>query len=485
MIARSGGLRRPGYIEDQCILVIGLVVAAGAGMVVAFAGTDAERPTLITALAVLVPGPLVVRGLQGRFDAFEPINFFVLGIFVLFVLRPIFELHYHSTQFGSYSDLAGFDGALLTALVGTAGLYAGYALKLGARLASRIPSIASDWSAAVLGRMTFVLLAVGALLFLVFAIETLHGLGGVIEFFKGRQANSGGTNSQQSSAYLYYGPYVSIPATLLFLLCWQRDRRRSWLLSAAFAGGLSLLITVPRGDRTFVLTLLVPLFVLPYLLARRRPKLISVVLVLILVIPILNVLIVVRNVSARSDVTQKISSAFKFPAKDFKVFMLGPDTAMFSVLALTHEVVPSRLAYKPGRVILATLAAPVPGLLWHSKPLDGLSVVYDYLFYRQAAVTRAGNSSGFFGSSYYDSGLPGVMLYSLVVGIVFRALWEWWRTHRDSDGVLVFFAAVLPLTIVLQRGAIYDTLARSAFLIGPLILLPWLASRRSGAPHTA
>ena len=462
---------------DRGVLAGCSLAVTGVGVVVGLAGTGAERWALIAALGIITPLPLIYRALQAKFDVFEPINLFVMGIFVLFVIRPICELAFHFHAFGSYSDLAGFNGALLIALLGTAGLYAGYALALGRWIGGRIPAPPDHWEARAVGRRVSVLILIGALLFLAFAVQSGQGLGGAVNFFSGRTDN--GINLQRSSAYLYLGPYVTIPSTTMLLLCWQRERRARWLVGTVISGMIALLITVPRGDRTYILAFLMPLILLHYLTRGRRPKLANVLILIAILIPALNVIINVRNTSQRHDVGGQISAAFTSPLQQFKKFMLGPDTAMFSVLSLTYEVVPHDLPYKPGRATLATLAAPLPGLLVRSKPLDGQSVVYDYLFYQQAAITRSGNASGWFGSSYYDSGFIGVIVYSLLTGIVARGLWEWWRVHSLNGSAHAILAATLPLAIVLQRGAVSDTVARSSFLILPMILVFWLAGRRA------
>ena len=434
---------------------------------------------MIVALAVLIPAPVLVRGLTRRFDVFEPINLFVLGMFTLFVLRPVFELLHNSHYAfgGNYSDIAGFDGALTVALLGTAGLYAGYAIDVGRRVGARIPAVPTSWAPTTVAVMAYGLVFTGAGLYGIYAAQTGQGVGEALAFFKGREADARVLG--YSSAYLYFGPYLLIPAASLLLLCWQRDRRARWMASSILMTLLALVITVPRGDRTWLLCLLLPLVAAPYLSSGRRPRLLAVALLIAVVIPALNVLLDTRYVSNRGNVSAAIRQAFTQPGDSLTYFMLNPNTSMFTVVALTYEVVPADLPHQPGRVITATLAATVPGKLWPSKPLQGDEVVYRHLFPRQAQLTRAGNTGGMLGGFYYDSGLIGVAVYSLLVGLAARALWEWWRIRGVyAPGARIVFAAALPLCIVLQRGSISDTLARSSFLVVPILAVLWLASRR-------
>lgn len=467
-------------VKASPIALVALGFALCAGLLTG-GGGDGQRPALMITLALITPLPVIIRALQRRFDPFEPINFYVLGILVLFVLRPIFELVYDSRLFGQYADYAGFDGALTIALVGTSALYAGYGCRFGVHLGRRLPTLRDGWSPDTVAIMCIGLVLLGVVLFAGFAAQLGQSVGGATDYFRGRSENS--PSLRQSTAYLYLGPYLVVPATLLLVTAWQREHRRRFLVGALLTGALALLITVPRGDRTYVLTFLLPLMVLPYLHSGRRPRLLTLGILIALVIPVLNVLLEVRNVSTRDNVSERFTAAVSRPDRSFINFMLGLDTSMFTVLSLTKELVPTRVSHAPGRVVTAVLAAPVPGLLWGNKPLQGDQIVYNELFPQQAAVTRAGNASGFFGGFYFDSGLFGVAIYSALVGVASRAVWEWWRRHgRRHLGATLVFAAALPFIIVLQRGNLSDMAGRSTFFVLPVLLVLWLASRRVRVP---
>src|SRR5262245_40756489 len=112
--------------------VLGLGIAAG---VVGALALDDPHTWLAVALLVLTPAPIVVRLLQRRFDPFEPIQIISLTLFIMFGVRPAAELIYGIHSFYNMETRTGFTGAAVICLLGTAGLYAGYASDAGRRLA--------------------------------------------------------------------------------------------------------------------------------------------------------------------------------------------------------------------------------------------------------------------------------------------------------------------------------------------------------------
>ena len=89
-------------------------VAAGA---LAWWGRDHEEAGLIAAMAIIAVLPIVVRVAQRRWDPFEPINVGVVAILVMFVGRPIAEVVWNVNTYPGYEIRAGFDQAMLIALV--------------------------------------------------------------------------------------------------------------------------------------------------------------------------------------------------------------------------------------------------------------------------------------------------------------------------------------------------------------------------------
>ena len=82
-----------------------------------------------------------------------------------------------------------------------------------------------------------------------------------------------------------------------------------------------------------------------------------------------------------------------------------------------------------------------------------------------------------FGDFYADFGWVTIVLYCALIGIGVRSLWEYFRLHQSSEGVQIVFAAMLPMLVILVRNSITDAIARSLFMVGPLVLCLIVCSR--------
>ena len=133
--------------------------------------------------------------------------------------------------------------------------------------------------------------------------------------------------------------------------------------------------------------------------------------------------------------------------------------------------------------LTSLLFHPIPRELLPDKPspVDGQvnTLLFPDLQPGQASVAHS-----VVGNFYYDSGMVGVALGMLAVGAGLRLLYAYYRAHPDNDQVRLVYASSLPLVIVLFRGNLPDTFARSLFTVVPLIIVFAVAGRRLGVAPT-
>ncbi len=128
---------------------------------------------------------------------------------------------------------------------------------------------------------------------------------------------------------------------------------------------------------------------------------------------------------------------------------VGGGTELFAPLAGLAETVPRQVPYLDGSSYLETLVFPIPRSLWHSKPagkITGLTHVFD--------PSDAGLAFPEFGEMYANFGFLGLVLGSILVGLLVEWLWlRLAKTPSLREAVLVSVAyAVLAQLFV--RGAI-------------------------------
>jgi hypothetical protein len=432
---------------------------------------------LATVCVVVSLLPVFVRVAQRKFDPFEPIQIVGITFFVLYGLRPLSELIWHINYFVNQYTRGGFDGACLISAVGMLSLYIGYALRGGLRVAERAPGVPDRFDAERSVRFGIWILVWCALLCAAYAATV--GPSVWFHFYFGRTHNDYQTGLQVVG-YVGLGPYLTIPAAVIFAFAFARLRTfKTFLLLAISAGG-AIFFTFPRGDRTYILALVLPLLVFPYLRNKRRPAPILTVVALIVAVIALNVFAAIRQTTARAPLLTTIEHGFTHVGGQLKHFAIGTDLAEFSVLELEQEAYATKdnpLTFHPGQTILCFLVYPLPRRLVKKKPPAAGQWVVDRLFPTHSAK-RASFNPAIFGDFYADGGYVTIILYDLFVGIVVRFIWEYFRRFESSEGVQILYAATLPVLVIMVRNSVVDAFARSLFLSGPLLLCLIVCSRQ-------
>ena len=151
-------------------------------------------------------------------------------------------------------------------------VYLGYALSNGGRLVRQARLLPDSWDPQRAVRFGVWLLVACAFLTALFALSV--GPSVLLHFYLGRNTKDFQT-ILHVVGYVGLGPYLSIPATIIFAFGFLRLRSLQTAALLALSLSIALFITFPRGDRTYILALVLPLLVLPYVRAQRRPGLMA------------------------------------------------------------------------------------------------------------------------------------------------------------------------------------------------------------------
>lgn len=456
------------------------VMAVLAGATIVFTST---RVFLVVCLSILIPAPIVARALKRRFDLFEPIVLVSLGFAILFLARPLAHMASGDMGYRGRSIDAGFNSALAIALVGVIGVYLGYVARVGQVVATRVRPLPREWAVATLTAYAAFLSLLGLMLFALFAWQ-IGGLETIKGILRGRSSSDSALYNS-SSAYFFYGPFLCIPATLLLLASASRRNLAVFIVPTFATAGLVLLVTLNRGDRQWLMMLIIPLLILPYLRRERRPRLIAVAVTLVVLFLVGITFLRDRRIIGPGQERPTIGRIVDAPAVAWHEFILGPDTEMFAVLSLLAEDMGSRFPHDPGITLKSLATNWVPSDFWRTKPETADLEIYKRLFPDQYRITKAGTAPSLFGGFYYDSGFVGVFVGAFAFGILVRFLHGYYQRDPTNRAVQVLYAIALPLVPVLLRGNPTDTAARATFVVAPVVVGFLIAGRRVRTPALA
>lgn len=452
------------------ITVAALVAAPAIGLMVSAADLT-MREALLIANAVAIAVPFAWYTVRERFDIASPILWALAALALVFVVRPVVDMSSGYAFRGSYDLTPQFDLALTAGLVAITACVIGYALPFGVAWAERTPALPSRVDPAVTTIFAFVLCGGGAAAYAIYAARA----GGSFLDLAGQGFIASMT---VSTAYLYLAPFVAFPAMLLLL---QRalEGRSVWpvpviaLLVTSFA-----LVLAPAGQRLWLMLLVAPFLIYPVLRTGYRPGPVLVVGLAAIAVPIT---VSMRDLLPGQGFTYWVESIQKIvanPLNAYYQFAAGPDTEMFDGLALGMQEVPAHLPFQPFSSLTSLIFHPIPREFWAEKPttLDG---VVDVMLFTDLQSGAASVAHSVVGNFFYDSGLIGVAIGMLTVGVALRYLFAYYRANAGNDQVRLAYASSLPLVIVLFRGNLPDTLARALFTVGPLILVALIAGVRT------
>jgi oligosaccharide repeat unit polymerase len=283
-----------------------------------------------------------------------------------------------------------------------------------------------------------------------------------------------GNSGAGGTAYVYNMPYLLIPASLLFLVVHAHGRKRAdlitgCLVSLAYSGFL-----VTQGARTGVLlAIAAPAVFLAVQWRVRIPRLVVLVLVALTVFTFSAL----RDAnSPDSSFSRSLTESVQRPDLVLQDTFTGNDTEMVDALALEMQISPSQIAHGPGITVISTLGAPVPRVLWPDKPLTADVILNRVLFNR--GVNEASVAYSMLGEAYFDSGILGVVVSTIVFGAVYGFLVRRRDTWSTSPLRAALFAVAVVLTPVVIRGILAYSLAIAAFVAGPLLVASFLVSSR-------
>ncbi|MGY1736599.1 hypothetical protein [Geodermatophilus sp. SYSU D00684] len=470
-----GGQRSPAGsgqpVRDRAVVRLAGVV--NLGLALACAGyLVVESPDEVVFCSLLVVAFwLLVLGFRTLFhpaDLTEPIHWINATYLVLFALHPLskhLEGSVTEPYHGRFDIVPTYPSAILLGLLAMVLLNVAYQLVVGS--GRRQGDGAGRTGAPAPGPVVLRRLRNAGWL--------LTGLGVLgLTVLVSLPANPvHGNSGSGRTAYAYQTPYLLIPATLVFLVLYAWGRARADLVTACLITAVYATHLMTVGART------------PLLLALCAPALFAAVQWRIRV-PRLGVLgIVVLAVfgfsalrdanSPTSSLGQSLAHSVTHPDEMLLDTFTADDTEMVDALALEMSIVPQVIAHEPGIMVVSTLGAPVPRLVWPGKPRTVDLVLNQVLFDR--GVNEASVAYSMIGEAYFDSGALGVVTVAVAFGAFYGFAVRRGRERSASPFGTALLAVATALVPVVIRGILAYSLAIAAFATVPLFVLSVLVAR--------
>jgi hypothetical protein len=430
---------------------------------------------LVVGIGGLLALPLVARIVRRRFDPFEPIVIFALAYAAMFVARPAAMLVTGNLSYLGVDIRSTVPRMLVLALTGAVAFVCAYEFRAGRALARALPKPRElTASAGVVGAGIMIAVA------LVAVCAAVWPVGGTRRFtilLGGRSPETTHLISARGSYPLMAAMLVA-PAALLLLALGLRERRRSLLVAAALTTAVALILTVPLGNRTFILPFAGGLITFWYVRRGARPRVVTVVALVLLAFIASYALETVREPGRRQHLDYYVQQFAHSPWIAFSPVSHGEDANMAPVLAGALRAVPSSLGYRYGGALFGDLVRrPIPRPLWPGKPKPPRMEVVQAVWPDQ---TRRGFQPEFSPLLifYWDFGLAGVAAGMAVFGVAARTLYEWFLRHRGNLAAQLIFAISLWLVVAGGRNDPVETIVLACVLVLPLIVVERCSGRR-------
>lgn len=435
-------------------------VWAGAFLVSSILGWWTIASALL-AVAVLVVAayPLVARTREGRFDLLEPIVGGMLALGVIFGIRPLAMLIVGDVSYRGTDTSPEFQFVIGLGLIGTVAFVASYEW-----VRRRQGSPASTESAPAIDRRVAYGYVI-ALVVLSVALFVLHLSRLGADVIDGFRLMTGGVSPElagrwtETTEYLSASPILAACAATLIgvFLRWRLTRLQLILVVVLIA--YPSIVFYLSGDRRYVLPSVGIPIIAWMLMTKIRPGRRLLLIVGPIAFLVLATIPFIRWAEARNEsggVAAAFTEGLGNPVKAVDRFVLGPDTGMFSALALEVRALRTPQDFFYGRATVGdVLLAPIPHIVFPGKPQTARNEMLIKTYGAPCGTSVNGICDDFsiIGTFYQDFWLPGVALLMALVGAASAAIWgAWQQSPLDARRVVVVASWVVFVPIIVRAG---------------------------------
>jgi hypothetical protein len=459
-------------------------MAAGLGVAISDVFVSKESLILVT-IALILLVPILRRIVRRQFDVFEPIVLFGISYGVMFIVRPAAMLFTDDLMYKRPSQTidisSAFTEMLAIALLGAVAFVFAYSLPVGRRVAFKLKGPPTNFHIDTAVTAALIIAFGGILSFLWFLVSTgsIEALGLLLT---GRSLEL--TEAvRRSSAYVWHGPLLLVPASLILWGIGRTRRNNFLVIIALFVIGVLLLRAAPHGSRMVLFPFFCGLVVYYYAAKMSRPRLLTVLTLAVITLILSTFFQFFRSSQFRQDAgVWGVLSHSVNPYQWLEPLAVGEDAAMAPLLAVALQNIPEQFPYAYGGATFGDLLIrPIPRQIWVGKPLSPRESLVSTLWpieYRSGTVNPEFSVLLYF---YLDLWVVGVAIGMAAYGILARGLYEYFRMHQTDVTVQLLFSVTLPFLVIALRDSPVDTLVRAIFMVLPIWIIFQIAAAKSMA----
>ena len=431
---------------------------------------------LVGVMTLLVAAPFGIAYRSKDQTLFwNPLTLFATVFAYYFVVGPLISVAFHHT-FAYGMDLRDMMGnAWMAGILGLGSIYAGFAFKvrpyrtklvekLGAPLRKRL------WT-------NYALLAgLGLVGFLYCAYVSGQSLADLLQPFHQSAEEAGNAEREGLAAgnYVFLLINLFIPASCLLAVLTHGKplKQRIWIVGLPVLAVALFYMSVAFRHR--IVTLILSLAATIYLLQRKRPAPATLLVGAAGIVLLSGFIVLTRSYGRGLDLSQLQNLSL------LEVFLGGfGDAGTFFTMGLVIDSFPSVVPYVGLDPFWIALTIPVPRALWPDKPY---AVFLDYF---EFITGTRGQAVPVTGEHYMMAGWFGVILGGIVLGLIYRRFWEFYRANPRNPFVVTMYAVAWALIFpVVNRGYLAQTLMEFFFDLLPLVILFLISRKAMLAPAT-
>ena len=436
---------------------------------------------LIGILGILVFGPILYRIARHSLDIAEPGIWFAVYYFTHFGVRAIYDIVFGSLVLGFGPESVNFDlvnTALGVSIIGFLAFWTGYHMFVGKAFANSLAVLPRNWSLnrALCAAIFCVVLGWSFRAFLVY-----YQAGGIGAWLK---ANKYIVLAQaQGTMYLSILSSLSTVGWLIFFILARvfKKRKYRFLFTLFFVPDLAFQFA--SGSRAQFIFLLLMLLIALYMTSKRNYKTnirytCGAAVLITLFIFLFPFFSLIRGGIRNLEEIFVQTLNFWQSSKEL-FYLIGSRQVGLDSLAIVVDCVPKEEPYTLGSELTLVGIAWIPRKIWPDKPVVSLGKIFYERFY--PPIFHEGTSVAITlpGEFYWAFGLIGVIIGMLVIGILWRLLFEYLVRPKGNLSNILVTSFMFPSFFVLAEQTLVSLLTMHLLQFIMIVIITLAIHRRT------